>query len=242
MIKRQLLIPVLLAAGALMASCGGAQKDAPAPKEPYVYYAQRTAGLTIDGKLDEADWVAAKPSEMFADISVDTLAAKETTVKMLWDDDNLYIGATIIEDKIVANLKQRDTIIWKENDFEVFLDPDGDGRSYFEIEVNAIGTVMDLMMDRPYSEGGNFYMPWDCPGLQVATSTDAFGWYVEMAIPRKSLMVGFTEPDDLKYWRINFSRVEWMRADREENWVWCPTGKIDMHVPERWGYVYFSVL
>ena len=242
MIKRQLLIPVLLAAGALIASCGGPQKDAPKLKDPYVYYAKPTAGLTIDGKLDEADWLAAKPSEKFADISVDTLGAKETTVKMLWDDDNLYIGATIIEDKIVANLKQRDTIIWKENDFEVFLDPDGDGRAYFEIELNAIGTVMDLMMDRPYSEGGNFYMPWDCPGLQVATSTDDYGWFVEMAIPRKSLMVGFTEPKDLKFWRINFSRVEWLRADREENWVWCPTGKIDMHVPERWGYVYFSEL
>ena len=122
MIKRQLLIPVLLAAGALIASCGGPQKDAPKLKDPYVYYAKPTAGLTIDGKLDEADWMAAKPSEKFADISVDTLGAKETTVKMLWDDDNLYIGATIIEDKIVANLKQRDTIIWKENDFEVFLD------------------------------------------------------------------------------------------------------------------------
>lgn len=231
---------MILVAGAIMVSCGGASKDASAAKDPYVYYAHRTRGLVLDGKLDDVEWQEAKQSELFADISVDTLGAKETFVKMLWDDDNLYIGATIREDKIVANLKQRDTIIWKENDFEVFLDPDGDGRSYFEIELNAIGTVMDLMMDRPYSEGGNFYMPWDCPDLVAETSVDESGWYVEMAIPRKALMIGFTKPEELPCWRINFSRVEWMRPDREENWVWCPTGKIDMHIPARWGYVYFS--
>lgn len=233
----------MFVAGAFAVSCGSApegSKDAAPVFEPKVYHAQRTSGLVIDGRLDEADWLAAKPSEPFADISVDTLAAKETTVKMLWDDDNLYIGATLVEDKIVATLKQRDTVIWKENDFEVFIDPDGDGESYFEIEINAIGTIMDLMMNKPYRDGGNFYMPWDCPGLLAKTSTDDKGWYVEMAIPRKSLMVGFTDPDTLPYWRINFSRVEWMRADREENWVWSPTGKIDMHMPECWGYVYFD--
>ena len=125
----------MLVAGAFAASCGSApegSKDAAPVFEPKVYHAQRTSGLVIDGRLDEADWLAAKPSEPFADISVDTLAAKETTVKMLWDDDNLYIGATLVEDKIVATLKQRDTVIWKENDFEVFIDPDGDGKENYK--------------------------------------------------------------------------------------------------------------
>lgn len=242
---KRLIIPVLLVAGAVMASCGSKVKrideeNAALVPAPRTYDAYRTNGLILDGKLDDPDWLAAKPSVPFADISVDTLGAKETTVKMLWDDDYFYVGATIIEDKIVANLKQRDTIIWKENDFEVFLDPDNDCQSYFEIEINAIGTIMDLMMNKPYSEGGNFYMPWDCPGLIVETSCDDKAWYAEFAIPRKSVMVGFTKPEDLPFWRVNFSRVEWMRADKEENWVWSPTGKIDMHMPERWGYVYFK--
>lgn len=227
-----------LLAGALAAACCGGNAPKPTPRS---YTAFRTSEISLDGKLDDACWQAAKPSEPFVDISTDVVPLKETTVKMLWDDDYLYIGATIIEDKIVANLKQRDTIIWKENDFEVFIDPDGDRESYFEIEINAIGTIMDLMMNKPYSEGGNFYMPWDCPGLIVTTSCDDTAWYAEMAIPRKSVMVGFTEPDKLKSWRINFSRVEWLNPDKEENWVWNPTGKIDMHMPELWGYVYFDV-
>ena len=230
----------LAAALLAVAACGGNPAREDGGIQPRTYHAFRTAGLVLDGVLDDPDWLCAKPSEPFADISADTLGAKETTVKMLWDDDYFYIGATIIEDKIVANLKQRDTIIWKENDFEVFLDPDGDRESYFEIEINAIGTVMDLMMNKPYSDGGNFYMPWDCPGLVVTTSHDDAAWYAEMAVPRKSVMVGFTKPDELPLWRVNFSRVEWMRQDREENWVWSPTGKIDMHMPELWGYVYFE--
>ena len=52
-------------------------------------------------------------------------------------------------------------------------------------------------------------------------------------------------------WRVNFSRVEWQhevedgryrrRTDRpEDNWVWSPQAAIDMHHPERWGYVQFA--
>lgn len=229
------LVYLIMTGTLAVACCGGAPEV-----NPRSYTAFRAAEISLDGVLDDACWQAAKPSEPFVDISTDVVPLKETTVKMLWDDDYLYIGATIQEDKIVANLKQRDTIIWKENDFEVFIDPDGDRQSYFEIEINAIGTIMDLMMNKPYSEGGNFYMPWDCPGLIVTTSCDDAAWYAELAVPRKSVMVGFTEPDVLKSWRINFSRVEWLNPTKEENWVWNPTGKIDMHMPELWGVVYFD--
>jgi hypothetical protein len=27
---------------------------------------------------------------------------------------------------------------------------------------------------------------------------------------------------------------------KEDNWVWSPQGLINMHVPDRWGYVRFS--
>ena len=43
--------------------------------------------------------------------------------------------STLQEDDIKAKLNQRDTIIYHDNDFEVFLDPDCDGQNYFEIEL-----------------------------------------------------------------------------------------------------------
>jgi len=42
------------------------------------------------------------------------------------------------------------SIIFHDNDFEVFLDPDGDNWMYYEIEVNAAGQVWDLMLVKPY--------------------------------------------------------------------------------------------
>ncbi len=221
---------------------------------PGGYVCYRTAeSIKIDGKLKENSWNLAQPTASFVDISGEGFAKPiyDTRAKMLWDDNYLYVSAVLEEKDIVARLTQRDTIIYHDNDFEVFIDPDGDGHHYFEIENNAREVVFDLMLDRPYRSGGNFMIQWDCPGLKLAVDmkgtlnkskdTDK-QWTVEMAIPHKALTINFTNP--LKagnYWRINFSRVQWLKkGGPEENWVWQPTGKIDMHMPDRWGFLYFS--
>ena len=219
------------------------------PPPTYVCLKAKTP-LTIDGLLNEEEWQRAPYTAAFVDISGEGFPRPKyrTRAKMLWDNDFLYIGAELEEPNIKALLKQRDTIIYKDNDFEVFIDPDGDGRAYFEIELNALNTVFDLMLDRPYRVDGNFFMQWDCPGLQTAvhcdgtlndsTDTDR-GWTVEMAIPRKAISTSFDNPLQEGRWRrLDFSRVEWLKkGGPEENWVWGPTGKVDMHMPERWAYV-----
>ena len=220
--------------------------------EPRSYICYRTDGkLKIDGKLDESSWQKAPSTEEYEDISGAGFATPKykTTSKMLWDDDYLYVGAILEEPNIVANLTQRDTIIYYDNDFEVFIDPDNDGHNYFEIEVNAKNVLFDLMLDKPYRVGGDFFLQWDCPGIQSAIYIDGTlnnpkdtdkMWSVEMAIPRQALTLSFNNL--LKAgntWRINFSRVEWLKKP-EENWVWNATGRIDMHMPDRWGYLHFS--
>lgn len=220
--------------------------------DPHTYNCYRTTEkIKIDGKLNERSWQAAPSTEEFSDIRGAGYPepAKKTTAKLLWNDTHLFIGATIEEDNIIARLKQRDTIIYHDNDFEVFIDPDGDGVNYFEIENNARGVVFDLMLDKGYRSGGSFFIPWNCEGLQLAVSCDGTlnkqndkdkAWYVEMAIPFAALKRDFNDPQDYKVWRLNFSRVEWMKeGGPEENWVWCPTGRVDMHMPERWGFLCF---
>lgn len=71
---------------------------------------------------------------------------------MLWDDQYLYIAAELIEPDIWATLSKRDDIVYNDHDFEVFLDPNNDGEQYVEIEINALGTVMDLFMNKPYKK------------------------------------------------------------------------------------------
>ena len=197
--------------------------------EPRTYVAYRTEGaLNIDGKLDESSWQKAKDTEEFEDISGKGFAAPKykTTAKMLWDDDFLYVGAVLEEPNVVAKLFQRDTIIYYDNDFEVFIDPDNDAHNYFEIEVNANNVLFDLMLDQPYRTGGEFFLQWDCPGIKSGihvegtlnnpNDTDKF-WSVEMAIPRQALTLSFNNL--LKagnIWRINFSRVEWLKKPEEK--------------------------
>ena len=243
----------LLALFAAVAGTASAQNDyRPLLTEPRTYDCFRTTDkIRIDGRLNESSWQRAATTEPFVDICGEghPAPAKQTSVRMLWDDRFLYIGAVLEEDNIIARLTQRDTIIYHDNDFEVVIDPDGDGVNYFEIETNARGVVFDLTLDKPYRSGGSFFIPWNCEGLQIAVHHDGTlnqprdtdrSWSVEMAIPFAALKRDFADPRDYRVWRINFSRVEWMKAGGpEENWVWSPTGRVDMHMPERWGFLRF---
>ena len=184
---------------------------------------------------------------------------QKTQMKMLWDEHNLYIAAILYEEHLWSTLTRRDAIIYRDNDFEIFLDPDGDGLNYYELEINVFGTVMDLFMNKPYRKGGKADLKWDFDGLETAvyykgtindpSDTDLY-WQVECAIPWSSLSSNQgISPKVGDEWRINFSRVQWdleivenkyIKLKRpEHNWVWSPQGKIDMHIPEQWGYLKF---
>ena len=225
--------------------------------------------LLIDGRLTERAWSAAPWSHRFVDIDGTRRPPLATRVKMLWDDEFLYVGADLEEPHIWATLEQRDSVIFQDNDFEVFIDPDGDTHGYFEIEINALNTVWDLLLIHPYRDGGPAIHGWDIAGLRTAVDLRGTinrpddmdeGWSIEMAIPWKMLTEGAprrARPRAGEQWRVNFSRVQWQLDIREgryakrpdpktgkplpeDNWVWSPQGAINMHMPERWGLVQFS--
>jgi hypothetical protein len=237
-----------------------------APRQTVCYRA--TSPLSVDGKLDEEAWRGATWSEPFIDIEGDRRPHLSTRVKMLWDDENWYLAAELEEPDVWATLTERDSVIFHDNDFEVFIDPDGDTHVYYELEVNAFGTAWDLMLVQPYRDGGPAIHAWDIAGLQVGVNVRGSinrpgdrdgGWTVEIAMPWRILREapGRRPPQAGDQWRVNFSRVQWKldvnergyskRLDAqtgkplpEDNWVWSPQGAIDMHMPERWGFVQFS--
>ena len=164
----------------------------------YICY-QTAEPLEIDGHLSELAWQAAGWSGDFVDIEGGLKPAPRwrTRVKMLWDATYLYIGAVLEEPDVWATLTERDAVIYKDNDFEVFLDPDGDTYNYYELEINALGTVWDLFLNKPYREGGKAQSGWDIEGLKVAvtvrgtvndpTNRDE-SWTVELALPWDALV------------------------------------------------------
>ena len=134
----------------------------------YVCY-RAPSRLNIDGKLDEPVWAAAAWSEAFVDIEGDRRPRPRfrTRAKMPWDDEYFYVAAEMEEPDVWATLTERDSVIFHDNDFEIFIDPDGDTHAYYELEVNALGTVWDLMLMKPYRDGGPAINGWDIAGLQI---------------------------------------------------------------------------
>jgi len=234
------------------------------PPRGYVCY-RVSSRIKIDGKLDAKAWKAAPWTDDFVDIEGDVRPKPRlrTRVKMLWDDKYFYIGAELQEPHVWATLTKHDAVVFNDNDFEVFIDPDGDCHNYAELEMNALNTTWDLRLPKPYRDGGKADDAWEIVGLKTAVHVDGTlnnprdvdrGWSVEIAIPWKA-MAGLTPvpapPRDGDQWRVNFSRVEWrtrivngryrkLPGQREDNWVWSPQGVVDMHRPETWGYVQFS--
>jgi len=221
--------------------------------------------VVIDGRLDEPAWKAAPWTDDFADIEGDRNPKPRfrTRAKMLWDNDYFYIAAELEEPHVSATVTQHDAVVFQDNDFEVFINPDGNNHNYYELELNALNTTWDLFLSRPYKDGGKADDSFDLTGMKTAvrvigTLNNAAdkdeGWCVEIAIPWKALSQHAHRPCPPRagdQWRIDFSRVEW-KYDivdgkyvkvpnlREDNWIWSPPGIVDMHRPERWGYVQFS--
>lgn len=239
------------------------------PVRNYVVY-QTISGINIDGKMDETSWQKAVWSDYFQDIEGGSKPKPlyQTRFKMLWDDQNLYILAELEEPQIWAYYANRDQIVFHENDYEIFIDPNRDTHNYFEFELNAQNTLFDLFMPKPYRNGGRAKIEWNCKGLKSAVSVDGTlnnpkdidkKWKVEIAIPFKSLTEHekYVVPEDGSYWKINFSRVQWQTEvvngryqkikDKEtnkylseNNWIWSAQGVVNMHFPERWGLAQFS--
>ena len=240
--------------------------------EPRIEYSPRTyvcykadSPVVIDGKLDDIAWERSDWTESFVDIEGDLKPKPfyDTKAKMLWDDNYFYFGVEMEEPHIWATLKERDAVIYYDNDFERFLDPDGDTHNYYELEVNAYETEWDLILLAPYHDHDKVALDsWDIPGLLTKVNIDGTlndpsdmdkGWSVEIAIPWKAFYNNYRSnesPKDGEQWKVNFSRVQWdvdiiegkyVKTDNPEfNLVWSPQGHIYMHLPHFWGLVQFT--
>jgi len=236
------------------------------PKKYTVNYSK--SDIIIDGKDDELEWKNAKKTPDFIDISNSNKPLQKTYMKMLWDNKNLYIYARLYEKHIWGDITKRDAVIFKNNDFEVFIKPTHLYNNYGELEINALGTVWDLLLDKPYRLGGKANTKWNIDNLKSNVfisgtinnpSDEDNYWSCEISIPLNEILkINGPNYDNVKsgdIWRANFSRVQWEhelingkysrkkennKLKREYNWVWTRQGQINMHIPENWGFIYFN--
>lgn len=262
---------------------------------PLIYVAPYShTSIEINADVDKAAWAQIPWSSEFDDIrgpnngngndndDNDNRHPSQkcrTRFKMQWDDEYLYVLALLHSDmEVPATFTERNSPIYhQDSDFEVFADPMGSCHFYKELEMNAINTVWNLMLDKPYEDGGHersgriagpgepdYYEverlgtaarviegELNRPGNSTQDHDGGVVWAVEIALAHTDTLRYQTQqilPQVGGRWRINFSRVE-KKGDINWTWqqqrIWDPikmehVGKVNMHLPDAWGYVQFG--
>jgi hypothetical protein len=184
----------------------------------YQYHIKRaSAPIKIDGIVDEADWQRAdSASNFYLVLPMDTSFAKVlTTVKMTYDNDNLYVVAIcyggLPGQNMVESLK-RDFSFGKNDNFLLFMDPFDARTDGFSFGANAAGAQWDGTM----YEGGKVDLSWDNKWYSVVKNyPDRYVW--EAAIPFKSIRY----KKGIREWGINFSRND-LKSTEKSSWAPVP--------------------
>ena len=198
-------------ATACMVSVAGAQ-DA----STRTLTATRFEGVVrIDGRLDDSAWTAAPVAADFRqrEPSEGAQATLPTEVRVLWDDEALYVAARMRDpspDSIIALLARRDEMT-PSDEFFIGIDGDRDRRTAYVFSVTPRGTRTDVLIYNDNMRDASWDAVWD-----AATRIDDSGWTAEMRIPLTQLRVRGDGP-----WGVNFFR--WIARRREDTqWALIP--------------------
>lgn len=214
------------------------------------YTAHRTdSKITIDGKLDELAW---RNATSFGDFQFPWWKAgkqEQTTARMLWDDEFLYVSYNCQDGHISAVNTEHDSPVYKDDCVELFTAPNPDRPfDYFNIEMN----VNRAILDRHHPDGPGPKVPnWNSQGISIATAVNGTlnddsdedrGWVLEVAIPFVNFakVTGRPHPDDGDVWHLNLNRLGGKTNPQHSQWSPGTTTTPAFHAPDTFGRVTFS--
>ena len=178
----------LLSASPTPADPGGPQEAR--TERPTYEVARAGAPIQVDGRLDEAAWQAAETFAFFNSRDGSPAPAElHTIAKALYDDEFIYFAFDSADTNAWSTRKVRDEHLWEEEVVEVFIQADPTHPSYIELEVNPLGTMIDIFLidiRKPIP-----YTTWNSAGLRWAAHVNGTvdgqpgdkSWSCEMALP-----------------------------------------------------------
>jgi hypothetical protein len=188
------------------------QSDTVPAESAAAVHASRLQGsaITIDGVLSEASWSAAVPVTDFTqrEPNEGAAATERTDVRVLYDNDAIYIGARLYDrspESVRAQLARRDRIVSADR-FLVFLDSYHDRRTGFFFGVNAAGTLYDGTLYNDDWDSDTWDGVWE-----GSAARDSAGWTAELKIPYSQLRF---QRQQANRWGINFKREIARRNER----------------------------
>jgi hypothetical protein len=206
--------------------------------------------ITVDGSLSESSWARAVAITLIFPWESQTGKKQKTTVKLLRDQELLYVGYEAEDDDITARYTQRDDPTYEEDCVEIFIRPGLDSETYVGMEMNARGTLFDYLYPFPKELDKSFNLD----GVQLKTTQRGTlnqrndhdqGWTLELAIPFKNfktLAREVSSPRKHDRWRVQINRWDGSEDSGGRRLsMWCHSGMKDTnpHNPERFGFLNF---
>ncbi len=209
------------------------------------YTVDRTSvPIAVDGALNDPVWAAAPPMSFVRNLDGKP-SPYPTEARILYDDKFIYFGFRCVDTNIWSTLKERDQHLWEEEVVEVFLKPAANNTGYIELEVNPLGTLLDIyLVDTrkaiPYKSWNSEKIAW---AVRVDGSVDGKPgdreWTCEIALPLEDVVPAANIPPKAgDQWHLNLYRVE--KLPEPADLAWSPTLREDFHVPARFGTIVFS--
>ena len=216
---------------------------------PKLRVVETERGPKLDGSLGDPVWSFANTTGAFVETRKGGVAPFQASAKVLWDQHYLYVGVDAHDALLRASQVERDDHLWEQDCVELMIDPDGDGKNYFEIQVSPRGVVFDTRYEARRVPQPFGHTDWDSKarvGVSPRGNLDDHeadaGYSVEMAIPWQAFSLDgkpFTPPAIGDEWRANLYVID-LIEDRQRAAAWSPLGVGDFHVPRRFGILAFE--
>jgi hypothetical protein len=219
---------------------------------------RRIDEIAIDANLNEASWHNAAQSSFFTFWDgTPAPASLQTTARMIWDDEYLYIAFSARDPDVYATYTVRDARLWEQDNFEVFVTVPGT-TGYVEVEGSPRGTTWDGLFTNVFQGPGGSY---NIARLAVAgringtlnnSSDQDSGFTGEIRLPFAEIyQAPGGHPVEGAQLRLNLNRIDWNTpatqgglgaagSDTYHAWSPVPGTGISFHRPDKFGTVTFS--
>jgi hypothetical protein len=205
--------------------------------------------IRIDGKMDDVAWDNAQVLKDFAVFWQKRRPRTATTARLLWDSHYLYFLADMEDTDLYADVKERNGITWENDVFELFFKPATNKLAYYEFQVNAANTQLELFFPSRGSGGYRRFAPITRLGMESAVrlrgtlnkwdDTDK-GWMVEGRIPWSAFEATGGKPKPGDKWRFALCRYDYSKdLERPETSSTAPLTVPDFHRYEDYGELTF---
>jgi hypothetical protein len=208
-----------------------------------------TTKINIDGKLDDAAWSAAPVMDFVFPWDSQTGGKQKTRARILWDDQNLYVGYEADDVDIVAHHTERDDPTYKDDCVEIFINPNPKQLDfYYGLEMNARAVMYDYFYAFPKFlmkrlNFTNWHMSTFLRGTMNQRGDTDEGWGLEVSIPWENFeeLTGKPgAPATGSVWTANLNRWDGVEPNRRLS-QWSDSGmtKPNPHFPARFGELVF---